>query len=84
MANRRIELEVLERFYYEKGGKDVIDKKNSMRRLAQETYRVAKCAIAEGKIVEGQKYLRLSLQRRCNLKVLAKLLLTTARRQIAD
>lgn len=42
------ELQVLERFYYEKGGDKVVPKRLAMRRLGVESYRVGRCAIEEG------------------------------------
>jgi len=68
MANRIIELDVLEQFYYQKGGKDVIPPKIAMRRLSEEMYRVGKCALREGKIDEAKKYFNLSLCRYPNIK----------------
>ena len=62
------ELQVLERFYYEKGGKDVIPPKIAMRRLSEEMYRVGKCALREGKIDEAKNYFNLSLCRYPNIK----------------
>ncbi|MBN1361479.1 MAG: glycosyltransferase family 2 protein [Sedimentisphaerales bacterium] len=45
--NRLTELSVLERFYYEKGGCSVVPAKRAFRRLSQEAYRAARCALAE-------------------------------------
>jgi glycosyltransferase involved in cell wall biosynthesis len=45
--NRITELEVLERFYYERGGNNVVPKRIAMRRLSKEAYRAGKCALAD-------------------------------------
>ena len=68
MANRIVELDVLEQFYYQKGGKDVIPPKIAMRRLSEEMYRVGKCALREGKFDEAKKYFNLSLCKYPNIK----------------
>jgi glycosyltransferase involved in cell wall biosynthesis len=47
-ANRRIELGILEKFYYDHGGKECIPKKNAMKRLSREGYRAGRCALREG------------------------------------
>ena len=45
--NRIAELEVLERFYYERGGDKVVLKHIAMRRLSKQAYRAGKCALAD-------------------------------------
>jgi glycosyltransferase involved in cell wall biosynthesis len=45
--NQITELEVLERFYYERGGNNVVPKRIAMRRLSKEAYRAGKCALAD-------------------------------------
>jgi glycosyltransferase involved in cell wall biosynthesis len=46
VQNRITELEVLEHFYYERGGNKVVPKRIAMRRLSKQTYRAGKCALA--------------------------------------
>ncbi len=46
-ANRKIELGVLENFYYNGGGKEVIQQRRAMRRLSKEGYRAGRCALRE-------------------------------------
>jgi len=76
-TNRKIELEVLERFYYQDGGRDVIPEKLAMRRLSEEIYRVGKCALKEGEYHEAKDYFRTSLRSRLNPKSLAMWILAT-------
>ncbi len=47
LQNRITELEVLERFYYEKGGDEVLSKHTAMRRLSKQAYRAGKCALRD-------------------------------------
>ena len=58
--NRLLELKVLERFYYEKGGDKVVPKKIAMRRLSREEYRVAVAAMKEEKLQVAREYLKKS------------------------
>jgi glycosyltransferase involved in cell wall biosynthesis len=46
LQNRIAELEVLERFYYERGGDKVVPKRIAMRRLSKQAYRAGKYALA--------------------------------------
>jgi glycosyltransferase involved in cell wall biosynthesis len=46
-ANRNIEYKVLEKFYYEGGGRDVVPHRIAMKRLGKEQYRAARSAIRE-------------------------------------
>lgn len=61
--NQIRELEVLERFYYEKGGKDAIPEKVAMRRLSQEHYRAGKYLLKEKNISQAVQYFRTSFER---------------------
>jgi glycosyltransferase involved in cell wall biosynthesis len=70
-ANRLTELKVLERFYYQGGGRYVIPEKLAMRRLSEEAYRVGKYALKEGEYQEAKAYLLMSSRCRLNLKPLA-------------
>lgn len=58
--NQIKELEVLERFYYEKGGKNAIPEKIAMRRLSREQYRVGKYLLKENKFDEAVRYFHAS------------------------
>ncbi len=69
-ANRKIELDVLEDFYFNGGGKEVIPKRRAMKRLSKEGYRVGRCALEEGLKEEACKYLRQSYRRYPNVKAL--------------
>lgn len=66
--NRILELTVLERFYYEKGGDKVVPKRTAMRRFSREEYRVAIAALGEGKLPVARQYLKKSFRHRPNLK----------------
>jgi len=69
-ASRKIELGVLEDFYYDGGGKEVIPKRRTMKRLSKECYRVGCCAIREGLWEEACKHLSQSFRRHPNIKSL--------------
>jgi glycosyltransferase involved in cell wall biosynthesis len=75
--NRLTELKVLEKFYYQEGGRCVIPEKLAMRRLSEETYRVGKCALEEGEYQEAKDYFRTSLRYHLNPKSLAMWILAT-------
>jgi glycosyltransferase involved in cell wall biosynthesis len=62
-ANRKIELEVLEKFYYNGGGKEVIPKYRAMKRLGEESYRAGRLALKEGLYDEGRRLLAQSFRR---------------------
>ena len=62
------ELMVLERFYYENGGKEVVPEKIAMARLAGEGYRVAKAAVHERSFQQALDLLLQSMRRRFQLK----------------
>jgi hypothetical protein len=47
LQNRITELEILERFYYEKGGDKVVPKRIAMRRFSKQVYRAGKCALTK-------------------------------------
>lgn len=70
-ANRLTELKVLERFYYQGGGRYVIPERLARRRLSKEAYRVGKCAIREGNYQVGCDYLVESFKMYPNIKSLA-------------
>ncbi len=70
--NLLTELQVLERFYYEKGGSAVIPKRFAMRRLSQEEYRVGKNAARENNYDLAITYFRKSFLRYFNFKSLLR------------
>lgn len=72
--NRLLELKVLERFYYEKGGDKVVPKRMAMQRLSREEYRVAIAALGEGKLQVAREYLKKSFRHHPNLKSLIMML----------
>ena len=46
-ANQKIEFDVLEDFYNNAGGKEIIQRRRAMRRLSKEGYRAGRCALRE-------------------------------------
>jgi len=66
--NRILELKVLERFYYERGGDKVVPKRLAMHRLSREEYRVAIAALREGKSLIAREYLKKSFRHHPNPK----------------
>jgi glycosyltransferase involved in cell wall biosynthesis len=73
--NRILELKVLERFYYEKGGDRVVPKRIAMRRFGKEEYRIAVAALKERKSRIALEYLRKSFRHCPNPKSLFMMLL---------
>ncbi len=73
--NHITELKVLERFYYERGGDNVVPKKIAMHRLSKEEYRVGVAALRENKSQIAREYLRKSFRRRPNPKSLIMMLI---------
>lgn len=69
-ANRKIELDVLEDFYFNNGGKGVIPKRLAMKRLSKEGYRAGRCALEEGLSEEACKFLAQSIKRYPGIKSL--------------
>ncbi|MCD4832101.1 MAG: glycosyltransferase [Anaerohalosphaeraceae bacterium] len=67
-ANRDTEFRVLENFYCNGGGKDVIPRPRAMKRLSKEQYRAGRSAIAELMAQTAREYLRESLDKYANLK----------------
>jgi len=68
--NQLVELHVLERFFYQKGGDAVVPRRIAMRRLGREEYRVGKYALKEKDLDTAVRYLRKSFYRCPNPKVL--------------
>lgn len=72
-ANRKIELNVLEHVYqndFSTNIKEVITPSRALKRLGQEGYRAARCAIREGQQKTACQLLKQSYQRHPNLKTL--------------
>jgi len=72
-ANRKIELNVLEHAYqngFSEDIKEVITPSRALKRLAQEGYRAARCAIREGQQETACQLLKQSYQRYPNFKTL--------------
>jgi len=68
--NRKIELNVLEDFYYSGGGREVIPERLAMKRLSKEGYRAGRAAIREGKQEIACQLLSQSFRRYPNIKSL--------------
>ena len=69
-VNMKTEFDVLEKFYYNDGGKNVISQQRAMKRLAKEGYRAARCAIREGLYDQASQLLGQSFRRHPNLRSL--------------
>jgi len=69
-ANRKIELDVLEDFYYNGGGKELIPRYRAMKRLSKEGYRAGRCAIKEGLYEQACELLSQSFRLHPNFKSL--------------
>ncbi len=67
---RKTEFDVLENFYFNGHGKDVIPRKRAMKRLSKEGYRAGRCAINEGLYMAARQLLGQSLRRYPNVKSL--------------
>jgi len=69
-ASRKIELDVLQDFYFNGGGKELIPASRAMKRLSKEGYRAGRAAIREKKYHEASRFLNESLRRHPNIKSL--------------
>jgi glycosyltransferase involved in cell wall biosynthesis len=69
-VNMKTEFYVLEKFYYNDGGKNVISQQRAMKRLAKEGYRAARCAMREGLYNQASQLLGQSFRRHPNIKSL--------------
>jgi glycosyltransferase involved in cell wall biosynthesis len=69
-ANRNTEFDVLEDFYFNGGGKELIPRSRAMKRLSQEGYRAGRCAIKEGMYEQARRLLGQSFRRHPNIKSL--------------
>ena len=68
--NCMTEFRVLERFYYEKGGKNLIPKKTAMKVLSKESRKAGRCAIREGLYDQAIQFLSQSFRQHPNLESL--------------
>jgi len=68
--NVMTELRILERFYYERGGKNIISEKIAARRLSRGQYRVGKHLLKEKRFGEAIRYFRESFSKNPNPKAL--------------
>jgi len=76
----RKECELLEDFYFNRGGKPVIQKKIAMTRLAKENYRIGKVSVRSGDVKFARRYFSRSLGYRFSIKVFVRYLLSFLRR----
>lgn len=77
--NQIIQLGVLERFYYEKGGRVLVPKRIAMGRLSRIEHRVGKCFLREKNIDVAAHYFRKSFRRYPNIKSAWRLALVVFR-----
>ncbi|HBG27355.1 MAG: hypothetical protein A2Y10_18810 [Planctomycetes bacterium GWF2_41_51] len=77
--NRNIEYKILERFYIEGGGKDLVPSEMAMKRLSKEQYRAARSAIIESKRKTALNYLEGSLEKHFYLKSFVWLMIAQLR-----
>ncbi len=77
-ANRNTEYCVLENFYFDGGGKEIISRGAAMRRLSKEQYRAARSAIKESMRYTASDFLKSSLKKHFYLKGLLWLLIADA------
>ncbi len=76
VESRIIQLNVLEKIYFENDGKERIPEKTAEKRLSKESYRVAKAAMTEGDKDTARKYFDKSLDYKFNMKSFLKRLKT--------
>lgn len=74
-VNRNIEYKILEKFYFEEGGKDLIPYSIAMKRLSREQYRAARSAVRESRRQTAINYLKASLKKDFHLKGLLWLIM---------
>jgi glycosyltransferase involved in cell wall biosynthesis len=67
-VNRKVELDVLEDFYFNGGGEKLIPRYLAMKRLSKEGYRAGRCAIKEGMYDQALQLLSQSFYRHPNIK----------------
>jgi len=69
-ANCKTEFDVLEDFYFNGGGREIIPQRRAMKRLSKEGYRAGRCAIRQGLYEQACQFLSQSFQRYPNAKSL--------------
>ncbi len=69
-ANRKLEFDILEDFYFKGGGEKLIPRSRAMKRLSQEGYRAGRCAIREKMFEQAHLLLSQSFHRHPNIKSL--------------
>lgn len=75
---RRIKAGMLERFYFDKGGRDLLDRNAAMRRLSSVHYKAGKLLLKEGEPAEARAYLKKAVAYKpTNLKAWAVLIAAT-------
>ena len=77
--NRNIEYHMLEKFYYEGGGKEFVPLKIAMKRLGKEQYRAARSAVRESKRRTAINYLKNSLKKHFQIKAFVWLIMAQMR-----
>lgn len=82
-ANRKVELDVLEDFYYNGRGRELIPKHVAMKKLSKESYRAGRFAIREGRFELARQMLAQSFKRHPNLKSLVHLANAVISKQLA-
>jgi len=70
LAKRKIELEVLEDFYFNGAGKEIVPRHKAMKRLSKEAYRAGRVAMTEGLLEESCKLFSQSFRTYPNVKSL--------------
>jgi len=78
------EFQVLKRFYYEKGGKEVIPEKTAMKVFSKEERRVGRCATKEGLHDQALQFLSQSFREHPNLKSLIYWIRTMIAKKLAS
>ncbi|MHC4527215.1 MAG: glycosyltransferase [Planctomycetota bacterium] len=82
-SNQIVELNMLERFYNEKGGNTVVPHRIAMRRLSREEYRVGKYFLREGDFGAADRYFAASLRRHPSIRAVVGRCRTILRRLMA-
>jgi len=78
------EFQVLKRFYYEKGGKEVIPEKTAMKVFSKEERRIGRCATKEGLHDQALQFLSQSFRQYPNLKSLIYWIRTMIAKKLAS
>jgi len=84
LQNRVIELKVLNRFYYEKGGDAVIPRRIALKKLSREEYKVGKYSLAAKDFRGAVRCFRKSLSLHPNIKALFGLVRAVFKSLAAD